>query len=204
MTPTQSKPGLLELDKVVLDLFQQRIFDAATARCGGAPHWQQRKRIEFLTILRLGQLSQRLQVLEFDLEDELRVFFALRTPVPCEPDANGRLRLADHAVLGLRYPEEAVRWPQPGTAFVQVIAPKGVWHSNLAKRTQILCLGSRLPAGVRVKELILGAWAALTLQNLALDVLDPAGVMNPAAASYYQHHPGVIPLTREPFVSVDL
>ena len=56
-------------------------------------------------------------------------------------------------------------------------------------------------AGVRLKELILGAWGALTLQAIATNEFDSAGVLNPAAAVYYRHHPEVVPLTRESFIN---
>jgi hypothetical protein len=38
------------------------------------------------------------------------------------------------------------------------------------------------------------------MQNTLIDRLDPAGVLNPAAAEWWQRNTHLIPLTREPFL----
>ena len=91
--------------------------------------------------------------------------------------------------------------PQPGYAFVSILQPRPVWHSNVSPdQNQVLCLGPQLPAGIPLKEIILMTYGALTLQTTQLDRLDPAGVLNPAAAEWWQHNTQWIPLTREPFL----
>ncbi len=195
--------GLLDLDRVALDARSAAVLAATEKSCGGAPPWRQRKLAELLAFLRLAILSQRLRVIHADLELDLRIVFALRAPVPCAPDAEGRLRLAPHALLGLRYPETAVRLPQPGYAFVQILDPPDVFHSNVALGTQQLCLGAHLNPAIRLTELVLLTYGALTLQTISLDVLDPAGVLNPPAALFFQEHPESVPLTREPFLNLE-
>jgi hypothetical protein len=192
--------GLLDLDNVPLDLAVESGLAASYATCGGSEPWKQRKRRELRALSQLAALSKRFQILRADLELEIRVLLAMRTPVPCTPDASGRLRIAPLALLGLRYPEAAVRLPQPGSAFVQILEPREVFHSNVSAGSQVLCLGAHLGPGLRVHEIAMLVYGALSLQTVALDVLDPAGVLNPGAAEYFQQHPQVVPLTREPFL----
>ena len=91
--------------------------------------------------------------------------------------------------------------PQPGYAFVRILLPRPVWHSNVSPDlNQVLCLGPRLPAGIPLKEIILMTFGALTMQTTQLDLLDPAGVLNPAAADWWQRNTSRIPLSREPFL----
>jgi hypothetical protein len=66
---------------------------------------------------------------------------------------------------------------------------------------QPLCLGARLPAGIRVKELVLMAYGALSMQTVMIDELDPAGVLNPVAARWWQANTDRIPLSRAAFLS---
>lgn len=200
MTQATLAGGLLDLDKVTLDPLREEWVREAAARCGGSAPWRRRKLAEYQAFLRLDLLSGRLRLLGANLEMDLRLVFSLLAPVPCAPGPDQALRRADFAVVALRYPEEAARLPQPGYAFVQILAPADVFHSNVAPGSQHLCLGAKLPAGIRLTELLLLTYGALTLQSVALDLLDPAGVLNPAAALFYQTHPGAVPLTREPFL----
>jgi hypothetical protein len=63
-------------------------------------------------------------------------------------------------------------------------------------------LGAKLPAGIRLTELLLLTYGALAYQSVSLDWLDPAGVLNPDAAVYLQANPQYVPLTREPFLLI--
>jgi hypothetical protein len=128
----------------------------------------------------------------------------LRVPVPCRPGGVGDLVIEPEAVLGLTYPEEALRQAMPGYSFLQVLAPSDVWHANVAfGPVRPLCLGTALPAGVRVKELVLMAYGALSMQTVQIDEQGPAGVLNAAAALWWQQNTARAPLSRAPFLRPD-
>jgi hypothetical protein len=194
-------PSLASLSSVVLDDYHRALLGVAEKVCGGPPACRQRKLAEARELLALAQISDRLVVHWLDLSADLRAKVELRVPVACLPDPNGPLQVAPRALLGIIYPEKAAILPQPGFAFVRILAPGPVWHSNVSHDpNQVLCLGTSLPAGVPLKEIILMTYGALSLQTTQLDRQDPAGVLNPAAGDWWQHNPSLIPLTREPFL----
>jgi len=207
--------GVAALDEVVLSKWHERMLARAAGGCNGPAAWRNRKLAEARDLLALAQISGRMTVGEIDLRESLRALVRLRVPVPLEPDEAGRLRLADQAVLGVTYRQEAVRLPQPGFSFVQLLAPPfdlrprdprppGVWHANVGRREhgQPVCLGETLDAGIPVKEIILLTYGALSMQSVTvmIDEQDSAGVMNHRAARWWQQNVDRIPLSREPFV----
>ncbi len=106
-------------------------------------------------------------------------------------------------MLGLIYREESFRKPTPGYAFIQVLTPRPCWHANISDDPiQVLCLGPQLPAGIRVKDLVLMTYGALSMQTVQFDELDPVGVLNRDAALWWQQTTVPIPLSKEPFLSV--
>src|SRR5262249_48914150 len=154
--------GLAALAQVVLSPEREQQLGAAAARAGGPAPWRARKAAEARDLLALSQLASRLVVLELDLRECLRALLGLYVPVPCRPEEGGELVVAARAVLGLSYPHEALSRQLPGYAYVQILAPDLVWHANVARHpAQPLCLGAQLPAGIRVKELVLMAYGAL-------------------------------------------
>jgi hypothetical protein len=54
---------------------------------------------------------------------------------------------------------------------------------------------------VLLRDILLMAYGALTLQSVQLNPGDAAGVMNPAASDWWIHNLHRLPLTREPFIS---
>jgi len=48
---------------------------------------------------------------------------------------------------------------------------------------------------------VLQTYAALSLQAITLDRMDPQGVMNSAAVAWWNSRPERIPLTTEPFLA---
>ena len=66
--------------------------------------------------------------------------------------------------------------------------------------SQPLCLGARIPRGLPLREILLMTFTALVLQEIQLDELDAAGVMNVRAAKFWQQNPQRIPLSRETFL----
>jgi hypothetical protein len=78
-----------------------------------------------------------------------------------------------------------------------------VHHANVAAggRPQRLCLGVNLPRGFPLREAVLSTYAALSMQSVMVDELDPGGVMNSEAALWWQANPGRIPLTAKPFLA---
>ncbi len=196
------RADLLSLGQIELDTRHSALLDQARALCHGPAHWQRRKLAEAKELLAMAQLSGRLFIHWLDLCQAFRVLLTMRTPVPCRPGPDGALRVAAQATIGLTYRPEALRLPQPGFSFLQILEPGPVWHPNVAlDHGQPLCLGPSLPAGIRVKELILMAYGALTLTSIQLDTADPAGVLNPEAADWWQRNLDKIPLSREPFLN---
>lgn len=198
--------GLSGLDSLPLTPVNAALLERAASWSLGAPTWRARKLVEAREILALSQIAPRFRVEYLDLTGALRAKVQLRVPVPCLPDKDGKLTLAPQAALGITWPQEVLVERLPGSAFVQVLSPQGVvWHPNCGfGPVQALCLGIDLPAGVRVRELVLMSYCALSLQAVQLDVLDPAGVLNPAAALYFQQQgPQLVPLSRVPFLGTD-
>lgn len=206
LSPTAPARGLAALPEVALNERHQRMLDAALAQAGGPPVWRARKRAEARDLLALSQIAPRLRVDFLDLREAFRAVLWLKVPVPLQPDEQGQLRLAGHAVLGLMYPQEALRQPLPGYAFVRILAPGPVWLANVAPVIdQPLCLGAHLPSGgmLRVKEIVLMSYGALSMQTVMVDQYDAAGVMHVEAARWWQQHTDAIPLSRTPFLGTD-
>jgi hypothetical protein len=194
--------GLAALGDVELSPLQQRMLDRAASLNGGSRAWQARKLAEARDLLALARIAPRLRIDFIDLETDLRAMLHLQVPVPCLPDADGQLRRADRCVLGLTYPEEALRGPLPGPSFMQVLDPLNVWHGNIsAPPVQRCCLGVRVPTAIRAKDLVLMTYGALSMQTVQFDEWDAAGVMNVAAAQWWQLNQSLIPLSTEPFLS---
>lgn len=196
--------GLAALAAVTLTAEHQRVLDEAMKGAGGPPVWRCRKQAEARDLLALTQIAPRLKVGWIDLTAALRVLLFLRVPVPCRPGAAGDLVIVPQAVLGLTYPQEALRQQLPGYSFLQVLSPGDVWHANVAfGPVRPLCLGAALPANVRAKELVLMAYGALSMQTVQIDEQDAAGVMNAQAAQWWQKNTARVPLSRAPFLSPD-
>jgi hypothetical protein len=62
-----------------------------------------------------------------------------------------------------------------------------------------MCFGIRVPANTPLTELVLQTYAMMSLTAIMMDTGDAAGVMNSAAARYWQEHASEIPLTADPF-----
>ena len=208
MNPTPSTPGgISRLSEIVLKDAYRAHFEAAMASCLGPISFRNRKKVEFHEFLALAQISGRIRPFVANLEDSMQLVFALRAPVPVM-GADGILQIADEAHLHLCYREEAMKRPQPGHSFVQVLQPSGVWLPNISLPTptqpglpvQAICLGASLPARIRVRELILMTYGALTLQAIQMNAFDAAGIMNREASDWWQRNLARIPLTYEPFL----
>ena len=193
--------GLRELDKVKLGVRNSRLLKRASEVCGGSAVWRTRKLAEAYDLLALSQIAPRFTVHDIDLRETLRATASIKVPVPLSPDARGELRIASVALLGILYPEHAIREPLPGFAFIQILQPPAVWHANVsAEGAQMLCLGAQLPAGIPTKELVLMAYGALSMQTVMVDEADAAGVMNTEAALWWQQHLELVPLSRARFL----
>ena len=199
-TPTLSL-SFSTLHLMPLDSFHQDIWDAAEKTCCGPAAFRYRVKSEARDLVALAQHSGRMLVHWIDLSAGVRAKVELEVPVPCMPVPGGPLCIAPRALLGLLYPPEAILLPQPGYAFVRILQPQPVWCSNVSPdHNQALCLGPSLPAGIPLKEIVLMTYGALSMQTTQLNLLDPAGVLNPAAAEWWQRNTAQIPLSREPFL----
>ncbi len=166
------------------------------------PVWRARVLSEAAALLLLSQRAgpERLRIGFIEAPDALRALLFMGVPVACRPAAEDSLEIAPQATIGLSYAKEAVLGPMPGLSFIQVISPLHVWHPNVATPGQVVCLGPSLPSGIRVTELIYMTYGALSMQTVQLDEGDPAGVLNPAAAAWWQLNRHRIPLSRAPFL----
>jgi hypothetical protein len=197
--------SLSSLGGVPLAPDEERFLASARASCGGPAVWRERMLAEGRETFALSRFSGRFTVLAMDLQEEFHAMLSMRVPLPLRLPGENTLTMADEARLGLTYRAENLRLPSPGFAFVQILAPAHVWHPQVAAHPsgiQALCLGAQLPAGVRVRELLLMTYGALAMQSVQLDAADAAGVMNPEAARWWllPANRRRIPLTREPFV----
>lgn len=201
--PSPSVPplhGLSGLHELPLDDYHQGMLDIALKTCTGPVAYCHRIKAEARDLVALAQYSGRIHIHWLYCSAGLRAKLELEVPVGCLPDPNGPLQIAPRALLGLVYPQEAIVRPRPGYAFVHILEPR-VWHSNVSPdHNQVLCLGPRLPAGVLVKDILVMTYGALSMQTIQINPRDPAGLLNPAAAEWFQRNTGLIPLTREPFL----
>ena len=202
-TGSSRRPGLADVPALDLTPQNQLALDHACEEMQGPPAWRRRKRIEAHGLIALAQIAPRLVVHHLDLRTELGAIVGLRdTPVPCMAPGQVDIEVASSALLAIKFPEAILCGPIPGTLPVRVIEPRHVFHSNVSygERTPALCLGANVPRGFPLREIVLSAYGALTLQAISLDALDPAGVLNPEAAAWYQANPARVPLTTDPFL----
>jgi len=196
------KSGLASLADCPLSSSEEAELVRWEARGRGSPVWRKRKIVELRELMALSRIAPRLKIEMIDAVTDLRAVLRLRCPVPCLADTASELRIADEAVLGLTYTEEALRSPQPGYAFVQILEPRDVFMAVVARGgPQLLCLGTTLPVGFPVREIVLATYGALTMQNVHIDERDPAGVMNAEAALWWQQRTSMLPLSDVPFLS---
>jgi hypothetical protein len=198
-------PSLSALHEVKLAPVYQAIYDRVAPAAAGPEPWRQRKLAAARELLALAQVSLRLVIQFLDLATTLRAVFLLRVPVPCRRGGEGPLFIEPAAQVALTYRMEAATASQPGYSFIEILAPRDVHHPNIAPShlppgAQVLCLGPSLPAGIKVVDLVLMAYGAISLQTVQFSLADPAGLLNPAAALWFQANPGAIPLTREAFL----
>jgi hypothetical protein len=200
---TELSFGLADLERVPLLPQQEEGYQRLCKAALGTPAWRARKRCEVHDLLALERIAERMEVLALDAMTELRALVRLRAPVPSMPPGARDLVVGDQVDLALLYPEEILRGPLPGYAIVEIMAPRNVYHANVATRglSQRLCLGANVPRGYPLREAVLASYAALTLQSVMIDELDPAGVMNREAARWWQDNAGRIPLTTTPFLA---
>lgn len=207
--PVVPPGGLKALETMPLAAEQQAFFDRITASMSGPQFWCARKSSEARDVMALDQITARMHVQYFDVRQDIKLVIRLETPVACMPAGQQEIVIREEAILGISYLPEDLRQPQPGYKFVQILEPFDVWHPNVGMQPapfgQPLCLGPRLPAGIRLKELILLSYGALTMQTVQMDEYDAAGVMNWPAAGYWQQNVHPIPLSRASFLdTVDL
>lgn len=205
--------GLHDLSSVALESPHAEALTSLEPTLLGPPAWVARKRVELQELLALAQLApRRVAILGLDASTDIRVMLILRCAVPCLTPGDPDIHVEPEARLVVRYPEAILRGPLPGTSLVQILEPRHIHHPNVgtdetfgpagpgAFASQPLCLGSRIPRGLPLREALLMSYAALTLNSVQLDELDAAGVMNLNAARFYQLNPQHIPLSRETFL----
>lgn len=205
-TASESKPALSlsALHEVKLSPAYQAIYNQVAPGCAGPEPWRQFKLAATHQLLALTQVSGRMVIQFLDLAAALRAVFLLRVPVPCRRGGEGPLLIEPSAQLALTYRQEALTMPQPGYSFIEILAPREVHHpnvapSNLPPGAQVLCLGPSLK-GIKIVDLVLMAYGAISLQSVQFSLTDPAGLLNPIAAMSLQANCAAIPLTREPFL----
>ncbi len=194
--------GLDNLHQVELGEPFRSLLAEAERTSRGSAAWRLRKQTELRELLCLAQLAPyrlRIQAVDFGAE-HLGLTIALHVPTPLRPGPDSILTRADAAVLQIVYSMEIVRQPVPGNSVAAILAPE-VWHPNVrSEKPQVLCLGTALPRGMPLREIIVLSYLSLSLQSVTMSEKDAAGVMNLSAARYFQANSSVVPLTREPFL----
>jgi hypothetical protein len=198
----QTPPGLSNLAAVTLRPQQQDGLERLGKTSLGPAEWRRRKASEVRDLFALEEIAERMTVLMLDAKTELRAVVRLRAAVPTLPPGASDLVVVHEVDLALFYPEDILRAPLPGHAIVSVLAPVHVHHSNVGPGpVQALCLGANVPRGYPLREAVIASYGALTMQSATLDELDPAGVMNREAATWWQANPHRIPLCSAPFLA---
>ena len=193
--------GLSALPNVALGPANRQMLNSACSLCAGPAVWRSRKAAEAHDLFALSELASRFKVEFLDLRESLRALVVMRVPTPCLPDPEANLYIASQTYLGITYPEEALRLPMPGFAFVEILHPPHVWHANVSPEgPQMLCLGAQLPAGIQLKDLILMVYGAISMQTVMIDEMDSAGVLNPEAARWWQQNIHRLPLSKKAFI----
>jgi hypothetical protein len=197
-------PSLADIPTLPLSPANQEILDSLAEDMLGTAAWRRRKLAEARGLIALSQIAPRLVIRALDLRtDLLAMVDLLDTPVACLTPGANEIHRAQGAQLAIVYPEEILVKPIAGTRSIRVLAPKYPYHSNIGPYPEpvpALCLGASVPRGFPVREMVLSCYAALTLQAVSLDNLDPAGVLNADASRYWQRNAASIPLTTEPFL----
>ena len=197
--------NLSTLHHVELSAPYHAIYERVAPRAAGPEPWKLRQLAAAHELLALAQVSGRMVIQFLELGAALRAVFLLRVPVPCRRAGMGPLVIEPAAQLGLTYRQQAMTLAQPGYSFLEILAPRDVHHPNIAPSNvppgaQVLCLGPSLPAGIKVVDLVLMAYTAISLQSVQFSLTDSAGLLHPAAAIFLQTSNTPIPLTRDPFV----
>jgi hypothetical protein len=142
--------------------------------------------------------------LHLDLRTDITAVVALHdTPVPCMDPGDTDIQIKYGAVIAIEYPAEILIKPLPGTRMVRLLQPANPHHSNIGPpgtRPPVICLGENIPRGFPLTEIVLTVYAALTLQAISLDYMDPTGVLDPAAAVFWQANAQRAPLSTAPFI----
>ena len=186
---------------------QQSRFEEALLRNGGGRAWRAWKAGQLGEVMQdLALTSPRIELLHIEITGDLELVYGVEMPVPLAPH-NGVLQLANAAVFRLAFRESWTWESPPGWGPLAVLAPQPIWHPNVAPDLKgVMCLGA-LPPNTNLKEIILLGYYTLTLQEMTLDEMDPAGVLNSAACDYYRGHPECLPLCSagllEPWAGVE-
>lgn len=174
-----------------------RIRKRALQDNGGSDTFVRWKQTVFDEVFGLARDAPRLSILEARLFGELELIYSIRMPAP-RPPSRGQLVIDHSAVFHLIYHESWLLEPIPGWAPLGLLKPRDLFHPNGSGKPSMrgaICLGGLMP-GVTPKELILLGYYLVSLQDLTLDELDPAGVLNAPACEFYRCHPEYLPLTR--------
>jgi hypothetical protein len=103
--------------------------------------------------------------------------------------------LAESALLMVRYPKEIMMSDLPGTSFVRILQPRGVWHPNIDLSSGVVCLGLKVLRNTPLRDIVWLTYTALTMQTFMFDEQDRAGVLNAAAARWWSANRDRLPLS---------
>ena len=185
---TERRAGLHDLASVPLRPEQERALERQRAVSLGSAVWRARKAGEVRELMALESITDRMEIRAIDPTTELLVVVALEMPVPCMPPGATDLVIENEVELVLFYPDAILRGPLPGHVIVNISEPRHVHHANVGslRGAQPFCLGANVPRGYPLREAILATYAGLTLQTVAIDETDPAGVMRGDVARWWQ------------------
>lgn len=202
-------PGLSDLGSIPLHSANQRLLDQLESEIvPTTAAWSRRKLFETRYLLALSQIADRVHIRHLNLQTEFCALIHLDgMPVACRAPGDSDVHLEYGAVLALQIPELILSRPLPGPSVVRILAPHFVHHPNVGPSDSpnpALCLGENIPRGFPFREIVIGAYAALTLQAISLDVMDTAGILNPEAVLFWQANTDRIPLSTQPFLGTTI
>lgn len=174
----------------------EALLKRALSQIAGNRPWRKWKTRAAEDLITMADRAARMDVMDLDVKGDLQAVYRIRMPVPRWP-MDGKLQIGEEAAFHLGYQEQWL-WESPaGWAPLGLLFPPDPFHPEARPALRgALCLGHLQP-GTRPTEIVLMGYYMLTLQDLQLDDLDPAGVLNVQACEFYRNHGReYVPLTR--------
>ncbi|MCR9096664.1 MAG: hypothetical protein NXI30_20770 [bacterium] len=105
--------------------------------------------------------------------------------------AEGEVRERDHFEVGIRFPEDYLRYVDPSVVLTW-LSPSEIWHPNI--RAPFICLGHIAP-GTPLVDLLHRCFEIITFDNVTMHEGD---ALNPHACAWARHNRERFPVDTRP------